>query len=99
MSKMIFSVLVSVSLFTFFGCSSKPILPEGKNIKVSREEADKSCQDLGRVTGRTISTKPNLQAALEDMKKDAALKGANYVKMETASGMESAVAGTAYFCP
>ena len=90
---------LSLVLFAMLGCSSHPIIPEGKNVTVSRDEAKKSCQDLGRVTGRTISVKPNLAAALEDMKKDAALKGANYVRMETASGMESAVAGTAYFCP
>lgn len=85
--------------FVFLGCSSTPVIPEGKNVTVSRDEAKIACQELGRVTGRTISTKPNLEAAVEDMKKEAALKGANYVRMETASGLQSAVAGTAYFCP
>ncbi|MBK7963521.1 MAG: DUF4156 domain-containing protein [Bdellovibrionales bacterium] len=85
--------------FGFLGCSSKPVIPEGKNVTVSRDAAKKSCQELGRVIGRTISAKPNLEAALEDMKNEAALKGANYVQMETASGMQTAMAGTAYFCP
>jgi hypothetical protein len=82
----------------FLSCSSTPVIPEGKNVTVSRDEAKKSCQELGRVTGRTITAKPNLEAAVEDMKKEAALKGANYIRMETASGLQSAVAGTAYFC-
>jgi hypothetical protein len=81
------------------GCSSHPVIPEGRNVIVAREEAKDSCKDLGRVTGRTLSAKANLEEAIEDMKKEAALKGANYIRMETASGIQSAVAGTAYFCP
>ncbi len=88
-----------VLAFSLGGCGSHPVVPEGKNVTVSRDEAKKTCQELGRVTGRTISAKANLEAAIEDMKTEAALKGANYVRMETASGMQSAVAGTAYFCP
>lgn len=97
--KPILLVSAIASMCFLSGCSSHPIIPKGENVKVSRDEAAKDCKDLGRVVGRTITAKANLEAALEDMKKDAALKGANFVKMETASGLESAVAGQAYFCP
>ena len=99
MRSFLWSSVVGLAIVSFWGCSSTPVIPEGKNVTVSRDEAKKSCQELGRVTGRTISAKPNLEAALEDMKKEAALKGANYIKMETASGMQSAMAGIAYYCP
>lgn len=80
-------------------CSTTPIVPRAENMTISRENPPEICKNLGRVQGRTIGTVPNLEGAIEDMKKDAAFKGANYVVMETASGYETAVAGTAYYCP
>ena len=80
------------------GCGSTPVLPDAKNVKVSRDEAGKSCRELGPVQGATNSVKGTVEAALEDMKQDASRKGANYVRMETTSAMGTAVSGTAYFC-
>ncbi len=80
-------------------CSSHPIRPEASNVKVSREEPGSKCESLGRVTGTVLSQKPNVDLAIADLKKEAALKGANYVKIESASGYETAIAGIAYFCP
>jgi hypothetical protein len=79
-------------------CSSKPIVPMGENVKVSRQAADKDCVDLGPVRGTVQGTKPNVEKAIENMKQEAANKGANYVKMETASDYGTAVRGTAYDC-
>jgi hypothetical protein len=80
------------------GCSSHPVLPQTKDIKVSRDNPSKSCQDLGLVEGRTLTNSGSTEEALEDMKKDAVKKGANYIKMETMGAMGTSVRGTAYFC-
>ncbi len=72
---------------------------ETKDVKVTREEAEPNCRDLGPVEGKLINTKPSPDMALEDMKKEAAAKGANFVKMETASIYGTAVRGRAYYCP
>ena len=79
-------------------CSSKPIVPAGENVKVSRAEPSKDCKNLGPVRGSVMGTKPNVEKAIENMKQEAANKGANYVKMETASDYGTAVRGTAYDC-
>ncbi len=82
------------------GCSSSPpIKPEGKNIKVTRDEVDEDCKDLGLVEGRNMSVNGTFEQALEDLKSDAALKGANVVKLESTSGTGTAVRGQAYLCP
>lgn len=93
-----FQILIASSLL-LASCSTTPIVPRGDSITISRENPPEICKNLGRVQGRTVGTAPNLEAAVEDMKKDAAFKGANYVVMETASGYETAVAGTAFYCP
>ncbi len=88
-----FAVLALIS-----ACSSPPIKPEAKNVEVSRNDAHKSCQEIGRVEGRVMNTKGTFEEALEDMKLDAAKKGANFVKMEQTGALGQAVAGVAYFC-
>ncbi len=90
-------VYVAVTFFVL-SCSSKPVVPSGENVKVSREVADKDCIDLGPVRGTYLGTKPNMEKAIENMKQEAANKGANYVKIETASDYGTAVRGTAYDC-
>lgn len=87
------------TLFVLASCSTTPIVPRGDSITISRDNPPEICKNLGRVQGRTVGSSPNLEAAVEDMKKDAAFKGANYVVIETASGYETAVAGTAFYCP
>jgi len=81
------------------GCSSHPVIMDVKDVKVSRENPADSCQDLGPVAGKLIGTKPNLDLAVNDMKKEAAAKGSNFVKIESASVYGTAVRGQAYFCP
>lgn len=98
--KKILNIVVVVTAGILVSCSSTPIVPSADSIKISRETPnDPECKNLGRVQGKTIGVKPDLEAAIEDMKKEAAYKGANYLVMETASGYETAVSGTAYYCP
>lgn len=74
-------------------------LPETDNVKVSRENADKDCKELGKVEGRSISTKPTNEEVLKDLRQEAANKGANYVKVGQYSGNAGSVTGEAYLCP
>ncbi len=91
------SALVLVAGLT--GCSSHPIKPEGENVKITRDEADDDCREIGPVEGRNSSVKGTFEQALEDLKLDAARKGANFVKIGATSGTGTAVHGVAYFCP
>lgn len=98
--KKLIQIAIIVSVGTLISCNSTPIVPSSESIKISRETPkDPECKNLGRVQGKTISVKPDLEGAIEDMKREAAYKGANYLVMETASGYETAVSGTAYYCP
>lgn len=82
------------------GCSSKPILPETKSVKIAREPADKDCKELGVVYGKTLATTGKLEElALQDLQENAAKKGANYVFLQGYSGLGSSVKGLSYDCP
>ncbi len=87
------------ALSALSGCGSHPIKPSAENIKISRDEADKDCREIGSVEGRNQSAKGTFETALEDLKLDASRQGANYVRMEQTSGTGTAVRGTAYLCP
>lgn len=95
---MLQKITLFLSLALLASCSSHPIKPEGKNVEVSRNEASKDCKEIGRVEGRVKNTKGTFEEALEDLKLDAARKGANFVKMEQTGAMGQSVAGVAYFC-
>ena len=93
-----FALLTLIALFSA-GCASQSIMADKEDVKVSREPADKDCQELGKVTGSSLSAKATQEEVLEDMKQNAANKGANYVVVEQYSDMGSAVTGVAYKCP
>lgn len=100
MKNQIYLSIIVAALGALVSCTSTPVVPSADSIKISREvPKDSECKNIGRVQGKTIGVKPDLEAAIEDMKKEAAYKGANYLVMETASGYETAVSGTAYYCP
>jgi hypothetical protein len=85
------------------GCSNIAKMentPEKDNVKMSREDADKDCKELGKVEGRGISAKKSTEeSVLADLQQDAANKGANYVKINQWSANKTAVTGEAYLCP
>jgi uncharacterized protein YbjQ (UPF0145 family) len=74
-------------------------LPAKENLKVSRDAADKDCHLLGKMEGRTQSKTPDQEAALEDLKQEAANKGANYLQVLEYSSLGTSVTGMAYHCP
>lgn len=79
------------------GCSSKAILDED-DVKIIRDEPSGDCENLGTITGRTMYAKQTREDAIKDLKKDAAAKGANYVRFAQASGSGTVVTGTGYKC-
>lgn len=94
-----FAMSILALTATLAACGSHPIKPEGENVKITREAIDdEDCKEIGPVEGRVSSAKGTFEQALEDLKLDAARKGANRVKIETTSGTGTAVRGIAYFC-
>jgi hypothetical protein len=87
------------ALFLLASCSHQPIVPDAKNVEVAREAAGPKCVELGRVAGSVSSVKGTIEQAIEDMKLDAARKGANFVKMESTGAMGTSATGVAYQCP
>ena len=83
---------------TMVGCSSTPVVPEAKNVEVSRNEPGKDCEEIGKVQGSVQTKSGKIEEAIEDMKLDAARKGANYIRMETTSAYGTSSQGTAFFC-
>lgn len=91
------ALLIPITLL--MGCGSHPIKPAAENVKISRDDADSDCREIGAVEGRNQSVKGTFESALEDLKIDASRQGANYVRIGQTSGTGTAVRGTAYFCP
>ena len=92
------SMFVFLSLLVA-GCASRSVLPTTKEVKVSREEPSAKCQPIGQLTGTTTSAHGTQEQALENLKVEAANKGANYVVVKQFSDYGTAVTGLAYECP
>ena len=92
----IFALFVAV--VALGGCASRSLVPEKNNVKMSRENPPKGCEDLGKVTGATITATQKAEVALEDMQKEAAAKGATFVRIEQYSAQGTKVTGTAFKC-
>jgi hypothetical protein len=80
-------------------CSSRSIKPDPKEVKLSREKPSAKCKDLGTISGTTLTAKGTQDEAIEDLRRDAANKGANYIYVEQFSSYGTTVTGQAYECP
>ena len=98
-SSFILTLIAMLSIPFTSGCSSMSTLPKTENLTVSRKPADKKCSPLGKLEGRSLSKTAKPEDALEDLKKEAANKGANYLVVKEYSGTGGAVTGLAYICP
>ncbi|MGE4130574.1 MAG: DUF4156 domain-containing protein [Bdellovibrionales bacterium] len=96
-------ILISTSLVATAlmgaGCASRSVLPDTKEVKVSREAPSEKCKEIGTMTGKTNSTKGTQEDALNDLKTEAANRGANYVVVKQYSSYGTSVTGIAYECP
>lgn len=96
---MIRFALALVLVLAAAGCRSRSVLPDAKEVKVSRDAADNECKEIGPISGTTSSTKGTQEQALADLKQEAANKGANYVMVKQYSAYGTSVVGVAYECP
>lgn len=81
------------------GCSSMSSLPKEDNVKISRAPADKDCELLSKVEGRSMSKNGNEEDTLKDLRQEAANKGANFLVVKEFSSMGTSATGLAYRCP
>lgn len=91
--------LVATLLMGLSACSSRSVMPDAEDVKISREKPDDDCKELGKITGTTSSVKGTREQALADLTQTAADKGANYVMVKQYSAQGTAVTGVAYECP
>ena len=92
-------ILFILALILLSACASRSVLPDVKEIKVTREVPSKDCREIGTLTGRTASAQGTQEQALEDLKSEAANKGANYLVVKEYSSYGTSVTGIAYDCP
>jgi hypothetical protein len=92
------SFFAALTVLLFVGCSSRSIKPDTKEVKISRDEPEKSCRDMGGISGTTMKVNGTQDEAIEDLKKEAANKGANYVWVKQFSTYGTTVTGQAYEC-
>lgn len=81
------------------GCASQPLVPAAENVKVQREDVAADCENLGALEGRNSDLRGNVEKAIEDLRLEAARKGATHVRLEATSGYGNSVRGVAYRCP
>ena len=84
--------------WTFVGCASDPKMPDGSSVRVSREVPRGDCRQIQQVIGTSPTAKDAYNKALADLKKEAGLITANYVKIVAISAHGSAIRGIAYRC-
>lgn len=92
-------LILFFAVLTLFGCSSRSIKPDINEVKVSRDEPSSKCKEMGTIEGTTRTAKGSQDEAIEDLKHEAANKGANYVWVKQFSSYGTAVTGRAYECP
>lgn len=93
------NLVVVLSLFVLSACSSRSIKPDPNGVKVSREQPSEKCHEIGTISGTTIFAQGTQDQALDDLKREAANKGANYVVVKQFSGSGTTVTGVAFECP
>lgn len=91
-------IVITLIAWSLGACASRSVLPEVKEVKVSREAAGRDCNEIGMITGSTASTNGTREQALANLKSEAANKGANYVMVKQYSAYGTVVTGIAYEC-
>lgn len=94
MKNICYIILLSV----LAGCASKPLL-EKSDVKLTRDEAAKDCQGFGSIEVKSLSTRPDQNKLMDELKEEARKKGANFVKVEGLGAQGTSVRGQAYACP
>ena len=92
-----YALIALIALLT--ACGSRSIKPDVNEVKLSREKPKAKCKSLGGISGTTVTAKGTQDEAIEDLKRDAANKGANYIYVQQFSSYGTTVTGEAFECP
>ena len=91
------SVFAFAALACSWGCGTT-LTEAGRNVQLMKADPSAGCKEVGQVSGIVKSPQPPfIEDAKNEMRNEAATKGANYVRMETLT--DSSMTGTAYACP
>jgi len=97
-SKMTRLITLTALFILTNACASRSLTPDVSELKVSRENPSSKCEEIGHVSGTTMTSHGTSDEALNDMKKEATAKGATYLRVDQYSATGSSVSGTAYKC-
>jgi hypothetical protein len=81
------------------GCSHEAMTPDENALTVSKDNPPAKCVEIGPVMGTTQTVGQGSEVALQDLKREASKRSANYLKVGSYSGYGGSVNGTAYRCP
>lgn len=93
------ALIAGLFVLSFTGCSHESLTPQSSDVKASKEAPPADCKEISKVTGTTRTAHETAADALEDLKKDASNRGANYVQIEQYSDYGTSVTGRAFRCP
>lgn len=94
------SFLIGLFILTALNasCGSRPVIANKSDVRVSKEAPGGSCTDMGTLIGRTMHAAGTREAALDDLKEQAASKGATDIQVHQFSDMGTSVTGTLFIC-
>ena len=92
------NMLLLFGLVVFAACVSDPKRPDGGGVRVSHDSPGKNCEQLDQVIGTSATRSSAYENALKDIKREAASRGGNYVKILAISSHGSAIRGMSYRC-
>jgi hypothetical protein len=96
-------ITISALLIFATGCAKPTKLNEnGLAVKMGKNDPAKECQEIGFIKGNSSNfVKDYEENARNKMRNEAAVKGANYIRLETAHKDSNGVVyeGTAFKCP
>lgn len=86
--------IMLASFFILASCQSTP----GGNVRLSNDRPRGDCEEVGQVIGTSGTRKNAREKAMDDLRHEASLKTANYVRILAISAHGSSVRGIAYRC-
>ena len=86
------------SVIVCAACHTTQKFPEAKDVKMGAN-VHPDCKEIGVIRGRSLAKTPNIDEAMNDLKKEASDQGANYVQISHKSSHGTEVVGKAFNCP
>lgn len=86
-----------IFIAAFLALSACQSTPNG-NVTIGNDRPSGNCEEVGQVIGTSGSHKNARENAMADLRHEAALKSANYVRLLAVSAHGAAARGIAYRC-